>query len=140
MTSSNRTLYCFVWSVVVCCSHQFYKGKLKDGVTAEQKPAAAGINWPQPQQPVMVLAVQGREEQAKKSKGKVIQNQVRASGCRCCCLDAAAAAACACFHSWRYIRDVGCSCTSCTPTWLNGISIYYHKAPTCQSPISVVWL
>lgn len=71
VTSSNMRLYCFVWRAVVCCSHQFYKGKLKDGVTAEQKPAAAGINWPQPQQPVMVLAVQGREEQAKKSKGKV---------------------------------------------------------------------
>lgn len=55
----------------VCCSHQFYGGKLRDGVTAEQKPAAAGLSWPQPRQPVMVLSVQGLEEQAKKGKGRV---------------------------------------------------------------------
>lgn len=53
------------------CSRQFYAGKLTDGVTAEQKPAAAGLAWPQPEQPVMVVAVQGVEEQAKKNKARV---------------------------------------------------------------------
>lgn len=40
-------------------------------MTAEQKPAAAGVAWPQPEQPVMVVAVEGMEEQARKSKAKV---------------------------------------------------------------------
>lgn len=38
---------------------------------AHQKPAAAGLPWPQPDEPVMVLPVVGVEEQAKKSKSKV---------------------------------------------------------------------
>lgn len=105
--SSVACVQQFIWCAVVCCSHQFYKGKLKDGVTAEQKPAAAGINWPQPQQPVMVLAVQGREEQAKKSRGKVKHGVWRLL----CCSHCLGAAAC----SRRYIGDVYCSLTGCTP-------------------------
>lgn len=51
---------------------RFYGDQLEDGVTAEQKPAAAGLNWPQQGQPVMVLAVQGTEESANKvNKGQV---------------------------------------------------------------------
>jgi hypothetical protein len=45
--------------------------KLQDGVKAWQKPAAAGLPWPQHDQPVMVLPVVGVEEQAKRGKAKV---------------------------------------------------------------------
>lgn len=38
---------------------------------AAEKPAAGGVSWPQPDQPVMFVEVQGIEEQAKKSKAKV---------------------------------------------------------------------
>lgn len=53
------------------CSDQFYKGKLKDGVTAGQKPAAAGLTWPHPGKPVMFMAVEGQEEKAQRNKAKV---------------------------------------------------------------------
>jgi hypothetical protein len=45
-------------------SRWFYGGALTDGVAAADKPAALGLQWPQPGQPVMVVAVQGVEERA----------------------------------------------------------------------------
>lgn len=65
------------------CSRWFYGGLLQDGVAAAQKPAAAGLAWPQPGAPVMVLAMQGREERAEKS-GEKVRARVHVS-CACMC-------------------------------------------------------
>jgi hypothetical protein len=72
----GRVLRCAALYCAVLCpaasSAWFYRGALKDGVAAQDKPAAAGVAWPQQQQPVMVVAVQGLEERASRSsKGKV---------------------------------------------------------------------
>jgi hypothetical protein len=69
--------------ILICfytCSRQFYQGRLHDGVTAEQKPAAAGLTWPQPGQPVMFIAVEGQEEKAQRNKGKVRRQSSQLGG------------------------------------------------------------
>eukprot|EP00775_Hariotina_reticulata_P009337 gene9337-9500_t len=52
-------------------SRWFYKGALQDGVTAAEKPPAAGLTWPNKESPVMVVALKGLEERAEKSGEKV---------------------------------------------------------------------
>ncbi|WIA20873.1 hypothetical protein OEZ85_005221 [Tetradesmus obliquus] len=51
-------------------SRWFYGGRLRDGVAAADKPPAAGVEWPVPGCPVMLLAIQGLEEKAEKSGQK----------------------------------------------------------------------
>jgi hypothetical protein len=51
-----------------CCSQWFYQGKLQDGVSAQQKPPAAGFPWPSAggTSPVALVQVAGREERASR--------------------------------------------------------------------------
>jgi hypothetical protein len=50
------------------CSQWFYQGKLQDGVSAQQKPPAAGFPWPSAggTSPVALVQVAGREERASR--------------------------------------------------------------------------
>ncbi|KAL6763891.1 P-loop containing nucleoside triphosphate hydrolase protein [Haematococcus lacustris] len=42
-------------------SAHFYGGRVRDGVTALQRPAPPGLRWPSPLQPIMFLNVHGQE-------------------------------------------------------------------------------
>lgn len=46
----------------------FYAGKIVDGITADDRPAPPGLNWPRPDFPVMFLPSVGAEESDGQSK------------------------------------------------------------------------
>lgn len=52
-------------------NQQFYGGKLLDGVTAEEKPAPQGFDWPNPAKPVAFVDVKGKEENTLDGKSKL---------------------------------------------------------------------
>jgi hypothetical protein len=64
--------------ITAACSRWFYGGRLRDGVAAADKPPAAGVAWPVPDCPVMMLGIQGLEEKAEKSGQKVKGLRMRA--------------------------------------------------------------
>jgi hypothetical protein len=74
--------------IVAACSRWFYGGRLRDGVAAADKPPAAGVDWPVPDCPVMMLGIQGLEEKAEKSGQKVNCLRMRACVrvCECVCV------------------------------------------------------
>jgi len=77
-TSSYKyAVSCWHKGLLCCalCSRWFYKGALQDGVTAAEKPPAAGLVWPNQESPVMVAALRGMEERAEKSGEKVSESR-----------------------------------------------------------------
>jgi regulator of nonsense transcripts 1 len=59
-------------------SKEFYKGKLQDGVTAEDRPAASGFPWPDPNKPVAFIPVSTGKE-VTSSDGTSKQNAEEAA-------------------------------------------------------------
>ena len=49
-------------NIAVHPSKAFYKGKVKSGVTAEERPLLDGISWPNPEVPIAFVSVRGEEQ------------------------------------------------------------------------------
>lgn len=108
-----RSAACFAVCVPVY-SRWFYRGALRDGVTDGDKPAAAGITWPQAGQPVMVVAVQGVEEKARKSGTKV--------------------QACTCTgHVFSWLLDTKSACS--IARWRRCAAVQRKAQGACQRPV-----
>jgi superfamily I DNA and/or RNA helicase len=70
-----------VFSFVLCSLSQFptdlfYAGKVRDGITAQARPAPEGFRWPQPEFPVAFLHVEGREQSEGQSKSNQAETQM----------------------------------------------------------------